>query len=87
MPDTITFFQQGLWLSVIMSGPPLIVATVVGLIVSIVQAVTQIQDQTFPFAVKVVAIAMTLAFLGRWFGSEILQLTNLALAMVPNIGR
>jgi type III secretion protein S len=87
MADTLNFFQQGLWLVIAMAAPPLIIATLFGVAVSLIQAVTQIQDQTLPFVVKLMSVSITLSVLGRWFGSELMQLTNLALTMVPNVGR
>jgi type III secretion protein S len=85
--DTINFMQQGLWLSVMLSAPPLLIATLFGLVVSLIQAVTQIQDQTLPYVCKLVAVSITVTAVGRWFGTELLQLTNLAFTMIPNIGR
>jgi type III secretion protein S len=85
--DTLNFFQQALWLAIIMSAPPLIVATLLGLLVSLVQAVTQIQDQTLPYVVKLVAVAITVGVLGRWFGSELSELTNLAFTLIARAGR
>jgi type III secretion protein S len=85
--DTLNFFQQGLWLAVILSAPPLLMATLFGVIVSLLQAVTSIQDQTLPYVVKLVAVSVTLAIVARWFGSELLQLTNLAFTMIPNVGK
>lgn len=87
MPDTINYFQQGLWLAIMLSAPPLLIATLCGLVVSLIQAVTQIQDQTLPYVVKLVAVAVTLAGMGRWIGVEMIRLADLALVMVPDIGR
>lgn len=87
MADSLNFFQQGLWLAVILAAPPLIVATLLGVAVSIVQAITQIQDQTLPYAVKLIGISLSLAMTGRWIGGEIVQLTNLALSMITSVGR
>ena len=87
MADTIHFFQQGLWLAVVMSAPPLLVATLLGIVVSLVQAVTQIQDQSLPSVVKLVAVAVTLGVLGRWFGSELMSLTQLAFDLIARTGR
>ena len=87
MVDTLNFFQQGLWLVIVMSAPPLIVATVCGCLISVIQAITQIQDQTLPYIVKLVSVAVTLAMMGRWFGSELMQLTDLALSLVSTVGR
>lgn len=85
--DTINFFQQGLWLAVVLSAPPLLIATLFGVVISLIQAVTQIQDQTLPYVCKLISVAVTVTAVGRWFGTELLQLTNLAFAMIPNIGR
>lgn len=87
MADTIHFFQQGLWLAVVMSAPPLLVATLLGIVVSLVQAVTQIQDQSLPYVIKLVAVAVTLGVLGRWFGSELMSLTQLAFDLIARTGR
>ncbi|MFJ3044652.1 type III secretion system export apparatus subunit SctS [Herbaspirillum chlorophenolicum] len=87
MTDTITYFQQGLWMAVMMSAPPLLIATLCGMGVSLIQAVTQIQDQTLPYVVKLVAVAVTLASMGRWIGVEMIRLAELAFTMIPDIGR
>lgn len=87
MIDTLYFFQQGLWLVIVLSAPPLIVATLCGCIVSLVQAITQIQDQTLPYIVKLLAVSVTLALMGRWIGVELIQLANSALALVVTTGR
>lgn len=85
--QTLSYFQQGLWLAVTMSAPPLLIAALFGVIVSLVQAVTQIQDQTLPYIVKLVAVALSLAVCGRWFGNELIQLFNLAFFLLPGVGR
>jgi len=87
MNDTLNFFQQGLWMAVMLSAPPLIIATLCGVLVSLIQAVTQIQDQTLPYVVKLVAVAVTLAGMGRWIGVELLQLTELSFTLVQSAGR
>lgn len=87
MADTINYFQQGLWMAIMMSAPPLLIATLCGLVVSLIQAVTQIQDQTLPYVVKLVAVAVTLAGMGRWIGVEMINLADLAFIMVPDVGR
>ncbi|MFB9241746.1 type III secretion system export apparatus subunit SctS [Massilia antarctica] len=87
MGDTLQFFQQGLWLAIVISAPPLLIATLFGVLVSLVQAVTQVQDQTLPYVVKLLSVALTVAVLGRWFGSEIMQLAERAFVLIPTIGR
>ncbi len=51
---------QALILILILSGPPIIISTVLGLIVAIFQAATQIQEQTLSFTVKLFAVVFTI---------------------------
>ena len=87
MAEILQFFQQGLWLAIIISAPPLLVATLFGVLISLVQAVTQVQDQTLPYVVKLMSVAVTVALLGRWFGGELIQLCDAAFALIPSVGR
>lgn len=80
--DPVMLFKQGMLLVVVLSAPPLIVAVVVGVLTSLVQALMQIQDQTLPFGIKLVAVGITLAMTGRWVGVELIQLINLAFDMI-----
>ena len=75
--DSILLFKQGMLLVVVLSAPPLIVAVVAGVLTSLVQALMQIQVQTLPFGIKLVAVGITLALTGRWIGVELIQLLNL----------
>ncbi len=55
---------------------PIIVATVIGILVSLLQALTQIQEQTLGFAVKLIAISLTLLACASWMGSTLLLYTQ-----------
>jgi len=87
MVETLKIFQQGLLMAVLVSAPPLIIAAGCGMVVSLLQAVTQIQDQTLPYVVKLVAVAVTLAMIGRWIGVQLMQLSDIAFSLIPNVGR
>jgi flagellar biosynthetic protein FliQ len=52
--------------SLIMAGPPLIISLLVGLVVAILQAATQVHEQTLTFVPKLLAIGVTLIVLGPW---------------------
>ena len=80
--DPVLLFKQGMLLVVVLSAPPLIVAVVVGVLTSLVQALMQVQDQTLPFGIKLLAVGVTLALTGRWIGVELIQLINLTFDMV-----
>jgi flagellar biosynthesis protein FliQ len=67
--------QEALILVLVVSGPPVILALIVGMIVAVFQATTQIQEQTLTFAPKVVVIFGVLALLGPWIGSQLVRFT------------
>jgi type III secretion protein S len=83
--ETLTLFRQAMVLVVMLSAPPLLVAVVVGVLISLLQAVMQLQDQTLPFAVKLVAVGLVLAMTGRWIGVELIQLTVMAFNMIEQV--
>ncbi|MFP1736226.1 type III secretion system export apparatus subunit SctS [Lonsdalea quercina] len=80
--EMLNLFRQAMVLVVMLSAPPLVVAVIVGVLISLLQAVMQLQDQTLPFAIKLVAVGLVLAMTGRWIGVELIQLTLLAFNMI-----
>ncbi len=72
-----------LWLSL----PALVVATVVGLLVSLFQALTQIQEQTLSFGLKLIAVVVTLILTANWVGAELLQWSILLFDQFPALVR
>lgn len=60
MNEVLELTKQALWLTLILSGPPIAAASIVGLLVAFLQAATQLQEQTFAFAVKFVVIVLAL---------------------------
>jgi type III secretion HrpO family protein len=67
---------QALLMILILSGPPILISMAVGLFVAILQAATQIQEQTLSFTVKLIAVIFTLLLMGGWLGAQIMQYTN-----------
>jgi flagellar biosynthetic protein FliQ len=61
--------NQALLLTLITSGPPVLVSLFVGLLISLFQAVTQIQEQTLTFVPKLVIVFGVLAAMGPWLGN------------------
>lgn len=60
MDAMLDLTRQALWLTLLLSAPPVVAAAVVGLLVAFAQAATQLQEQTVGFAAKFVAIVVTL---------------------------
>lgn len=67
---------QLLWIVLFTSMPVVLVASVVGVIASLVQALTQIQDQTLQFMIKLLAIAITLMVSYPWLSGILLNYTR-----------
>ncbi len=67
--------SQALYLTLALSMPVIIVASVVGTLFALFQALTQIQEQTLPFAIKLIAVALVLFLTASWMGGEMLNYT------------
>ena len=65
--------EQSMLLVMLLSLPPIIVASVVGIFISLLQALTQVQEQTVSFAIKLIAVAITIAAMASILGSEMLN--------------
>ncbi len=74
-PSILDYTLKAMILVLILSLPPIIVAAVTGILVAMFQAVTQIQEQTLAFAVKLVAVIITIIITAGWSGGEILNFT------------
>lgn len=82
--DIAYYTSQALVLVLVLSMPTILVAAVVGLLVGLLQAVTQIQEQSIQFAIKLIAVSAALAFTARWTG---IQLYNYTLTIFDSIAK
>ncbi len=69
-------FTDALYTGFLLAAPPLIISVVVGLIIAIMQAATQVHEQTLTFVPKLVAIGLTLVLLGPWMIETISDFTR-----------
>ncbi|SOB93086.1 flagellar biosynthetic protein FliQ [Ureibacillus xyleni] len=69
----ISIAERAIWIVLIVSGPLLIVALVTGLLVSIFQATTSIQEQTLAFVPKIVAVFIALIFFAPFMISQMIN--------------
>ena len=83
--DILNFANQCLTLVLILSLPPIIVATAAGLVVALLQAVTQVQEQTLPFAIKLIAVVGAIFMTSRWLGMELFRYTSQLLDQLPQM--
>jgi flagellar biosynthetic protein FliQ len=75
--------REGLLLALLVSGPPLLASLLVGFVVGIVQAATQVQDQTLAFVPKLLVVALTLLALGPVLGTQLVRFTQALLLAFP----
>lgn len=74
--ELIQLANEALYLTLILSLPTIVAASLVGTLTSLVQALTQIQEQTLSFVLKLIAVVVTLMNTGNWMGQEISTLTD-----------
>ena len=74
--DIITIARQTVWVIVKTSVPLLLVSMVVGLIISLFQTLTSIQEQTLTFVPKLIAILIGIMVMGTWILNEIVAFMN-----------
>ncbi|HZQ99656.1 MAG TPA: flagellar biosynthesis protein FliQ [Chloroflexota bacterium] len=78
--------QHAVMMMVMLAGPLLLVSLVVGLLVSVFQAVTQINEMTLTFVPKVVAIFVVLLLMGPWMLQMLLGYTASTFTSIAQIG-
>ena len=78
--------SRALLLVLMLSAPTIVVASLVGLIVGLVQALTQIQDQTLSFAIKLIAVVVTIFATAAWLGSVIYEYSVTIFDTFPQVG-
>ena len=83
--DVAAVAGQAIWITLQVGGPVLLVGLLVGLVVSVFQAVTQIQEQTLVFIPKIVAIVAVLALAGPWMLNVMVNYTENLIRDIPAI--
>ena len=62
----VSLAGEALWLILLLSLPPLLASLVVGLVISLLQALTQVQEQTLTFVPKIIATILVLMITAAW---------------------
>jgi flagellar biosynthetic protein FliQ len=81
--QVFTTGQQGLYLMLLVSAPVLLAVLVVGLVVSIFQAATQINEATLSFVPKIIAAVVVLAVAGPWMMTTLVEYLQRTLQSIP----
>lgn len=87
MDEIVYISNKAMLLIVVLSAIPVIVATVVGLLVGLIQTVTQLQEQTLPFGVKLLAVFGSLFMISEWLADKVINYTIEAITIaIPAVG-
>lgn len=82
----LELWRGALWCAVYVAAPFVIVALLVGLIASLLQAATQLQENALSFIPKLIAVGVVLALGGPWFLHQLTQYTHAAGERMVDIG-
>lgn len=77
--------RDALWMALLLAGPLLACALAVGLLVSVLQAVTSIQEQTLSFVPKLLAVGVTFLLLLSWMLQQMARYTTELFVSLPNL--
>ncbi|HZH11252.1 MAG TPA: flagellar biosynthetic protein FliQ [Microvirga sp.] len=75
--DALELVRAAIWTVIIGSGPAVVAAMVIGIIIALIQALTQIQEVTLTFIPKIIAILVVTLLTGSLVGSQIFAFTEL----------
>jgi len=79
--------RESLLVALMLAGPPLAFGLIVGVAISVLQATTQIQEQTLTFIPKIVAVFLAIFLFGTWMLNSIVQFTENLFRSLPVIIR
>ena len=87
MNEALELTRQALVLVLVLSGPPIAAAAIVGLVVAFLQAATQLQEQTFAYALKFVSIVLALFVTGALIGGSLYGYADYIFSSFPGLSR
>ena len=87
MGDVLELTKQALWLTLILSGPPVGAAALVGLLVAFLQEATQLQEQTFAYALKFLSIVIALFVTASLIGGTLYTFADRLFTDFPGLVR
>jgi len=87
MQYVIALGRQAIYTTLLVSAPMLILAMIVGLTISILQAITQVHEMTLTFIPKIIAVAVALVIFLPWMMTTIVGFASQLLATIPMLAR
>jgi flagellar biosynthesis protein FliQ len=84
--QAVELMSRMLWQCMLVAGPILAAILIVGLIISIIQATTQLQEMTLSYVPKMVVAGLLLIVLGPWMIGQITQFAISTIRLIPSLG-
>jgi len=85
-PEAVSdLMREGLYLAMVLVSIIIVPSLAVGLIVSVFQAATQINEQTLSFLPRLIVTLVTLVILGPWLGGLVTDFTERLITDIPNL--
>ena len=84
--QALELMNQLLWNSLLVAGPVLVAALAVGLLISVLQVATQLQEMTLSYVPKLLVAVFVLIALGPWMIHQITQFAISSIRMIPELG-
>jgi flagellar biosynthetic protein FliQ len=75
--------REAIWICLLLSAPVLLAGTAVGLVIGLLQAMTQVQEQTVAFVPKIIVMLLVLSFTLPWLISQMLQYSTDLISGIP----
>jgi flagellar biosynthetic protein FliQ len=82
--DALDIAQSAIWTVIVASSPAVIAAMAVGILIALLQALTQVQEVTLTFVPKILAILIVLSFAAPFVGAVIFTFAEQTYARIPN---
>lgn len=82
----LELMNQLLWNTLLVAGPVLLVALLVGLAISVIQVATQLQEMTLSYVPKLLAAGVVLIALGPWMIHQVTQFATQTIQLIPSLG-
>jgi flagellar biosynthetic protein FliQ len=82
--DALDILQAAIWTIIIASGPAVAAGMVVGVVIALIQALTQVQEMTLTFVPKILAIMITIGISAPFVGAQINLFTTLVFSRIQS---
>jgi flagellar biosynthesis protein FliQ len=80
----LTLSQNAITVMLVLAGPILLISLLIGTIISLIQAATQVNEVTMTFIPKIIGIGLVLILMGSWMTQQILVFTTNIINSLPN---